>query len=216
MDELELWTGFNGALAAASAALAGLIMVVLSVNVREVLAYPGVSARAAASLALLVLTLVCSLLGLIPAGGTVAYGALTLAGCVVVWAIAGRAMYVLARNPASAAHRPGGSGPDDSCPTPPPGSRPAQHPDPRSAPPADPRSTPLVEPHGGRATNRDGLRHLAGNGVVFLGPLVLFSVGGVLLLLGLPSGTYWLAYGSLGALAGSMLFSWIALIEILR
>lgn len=211
MDGLELWAGFNGALAAASAALAGLIMVVLSVNVREVLAYPGVSARAAAALALLVLTLVCSLLGLVPAGGTVAYGALTLAGCVVVWVIAGRAMYVLARSPASAAHRP-----DDSRPGPDPGSRPAPGPGPRSAPPAEPRPTPLVEPPGGRAANRDGLRHLAGNGVVFLGPLVLFSVGGVLLLLGLPSGAYWLAYGSLGALAGSMLFSWVALIEILR
>ena len=47
-------------------------------------------------------------------------------------------------------------------------------------------------------------------------PLVLFAVGGVLLACSLPAGLVVVAAGTIVALVGAALFSWIALVEILR
>ncbi|MGY4856680.1 hypothetical protein [Cryobacterium sp. AP23] len=60
------WSDFAVALAGAAAALAGLVMVAISVNIREILALPGVTARAAAAVGSLVLVVVTAGLLLVP------------------------------------------------------------------------------------------------------------------------------------------------------
>jgi hypothetical protein len=60
------WNDFAVALAGAAAALAGLVMVAISVNIREILALPGVTARAAAAVGSLVLVVVTAGLLLVP------------------------------------------------------------------------------------------------------------------------------------------------------
>ena len=61
-----MWTSFFSASASASAALAGLVFVALSVNIQSVLKYPHVLARAAATIGALILILVSSMAALAP------------------------------------------------------------------------------------------------------------------------------------------------------
>jgi len=61
-----MWTDFFVAAAGASAALAGLVFVALSVNIQRILQYAQLPARAAATLGTLVLILICSMAALIP------------------------------------------------------------------------------------------------------------------------------------------------------
>jgi hypothetical protein len=65
-DELELWTDFNVAMAGATAALAGLVIVAASVNISEIVKFRALTARLAAAIAALVLAIVASALALIP------------------------------------------------------------------------------------------------------------------------------------------------------
>jgi hypothetical protein len=60
-----MWTDFFVAAAGASAALAGLLFVALSVNISRILQFPHLPARAGATLATLILILVCSMAALI-------------------------------------------------------------------------------------------------------------------------------------------------------
>jgi len=60
------WTNFFIAAAGAAGALAGLVIVALSVNIKEILAYPHLPPRAAAAIATLILILVSCMAGLIP------------------------------------------------------------------------------------------------------------------------------------------------------
>ncbi|WP_104162391.1 hypothetical protein [Cryobacterium sp. N22] len=60
------WSDFAVAMAGAAAALAGLVMVAISVNIREILALPGLPARAAAAVGSLVLVVVTGGLLLVP------------------------------------------------------------------------------------------------------------------------------------------------------
>lgn len=71
---LEGWSEFFVAAAGASAALAGLIIVAMSVNVELIITIPGMTSRAASAVALLVLGTVASLAGLIPHQGLLALG----------------------------------------------------------------------------------------------------------------------------------------------
>jgi hypothetical protein len=61
-----MWGNFFIAAAGASAALAGLAIVAISVNLRRILEFPHLPARAAATVARLILILVCSMAALIP------------------------------------------------------------------------------------------------------------------------------------------------------
>jgi MFS-type transporter involved in bile tolerance (Atg22 family) len=60
------WSNFLVAETSASAALAGLIFVAMSINLSKIIEYPGVSGRAAEALALLVGVLTIGTLGLAP------------------------------------------------------------------------------------------------------------------------------------------------------
>ena len=71
---LEGWSEFFVATAGASAALAGLIIVAMSVNVELMITIAGMTSRAASAIALLVLGTVVSLVGLIPHQPAVAVG----------------------------------------------------------------------------------------------------------------------------------------------
>jgi hypothetical protein len=63
---MNAWTNFFLTAAGASAALAGLVIVAVSVNISRILSFPPLPARAAAAIATLVLILVTSMAGLIP------------------------------------------------------------------------------------------------------------------------------------------------------
>jgi hypothetical protein len=68
MLPMNMWTDFFVAAAGASAALAGLLFVALSVNISRILQFPHLPARAGATLATLILILVCSMAALINQG----------------------------------------------------------------------------------------------------------------------------------------------------
>lgn len=68
------WSEFAVATAGAAAALAGLVMVAISVNIREILTSAGLPARAAAAVGSLVLVVVSSMLLLIPGQAAFALG----------------------------------------------------------------------------------------------------------------------------------------------
>lgn len=71
---LAEWSDFFVAAAGASAALVGLIIVAMSVSIERILAIPGISARAGATVALLVLVLVASLAALVPGQRSTVFG----------------------------------------------------------------------------------------------------------------------------------------------
>jgi hypothetical protein len=75
MEQLEAWTDFNVAMAGATAALAGLVIVAASVNIRDIVTSRSLTARLAAGIAGLVLALSGSAIGLIPALPPTVYGA---------------------------------------------------------------------------------------------------------------------------------------------
>ena len=63
---LEGWADFNVAMVGATAALAGLLIVAMSVNISTIMSSPTLPARAASSIAALVLAIVAGALGLVP------------------------------------------------------------------------------------------------------------------------------------------------------
>lgn len=63
---MDDWAGFAGAVTGASAALIGLLIVALSINIRQVLQGQGLSSRALIALLLLVVPLVAGVLLLVP------------------------------------------------------------------------------------------------------------------------------------------------------
>src|SRR4051812_48838511 len=74
------WHDFFVAMAGASAALAGLVMVALSVNIKAILALPSLPARAGAAVGSLVLAVVICGLALIPGQPAALLGAEVLVG----------------------------------------------------------------------------------------------------------------------------------------
>ena len=62
----EGWSEFFLASAGAAAALAGLIIIAMTTNIRTILSIPAMPSRAGATIASLVLIVVCTAAGLIP------------------------------------------------------------------------------------------------------------------------------------------------------
>lgn len=83
--EIAEWSDLFVAVAGASAALAGLIIVAMSVNIEVIVQYPSLPSRAGATISVLVLSTVVAVLGLIPSipapwlgGATVVFALLCL------------------------------------------------------------------------------------------------------------------------------------------
>jgi hypothetical protein len=84
------WTGFGTATATAAAALAGLLFIAVSINLKQILDIPGLPSRAAQTLILFATPLVGALLLVVPGQARVALGLELLAtglviGGVQVW-----------------------------------------------------------------------------------------------------------------------------------
>ncbi|WP_223622687.1 hypothetical protein [Microbacterium sp. EST19A] len=75
---IEQWSEFNVAMAGATAALVGLVIVASSVNIGEIIKSRTLTARLLAGIAALVLALTISALGLVPGIDTTWFGALTI------------------------------------------------------------------------------------------------------------------------------------------
>jgi hypothetical protein len=95
-DQLELWSEFNVAMAGATAALAGLVIVAASVNIGEIIKGRALTARLAAAIAALVLAIIASALGLIPGIAPQWFGILLLVaagGAGIFQSVASRAIF---------------------------------------------------------------------------------------------------------------------------
>jgi hypothetical protein len=161
---LEGWSEFNVAVAGAGAALGGLLIVAISVNIKAITDSPRLAARAGAAIAALILGVVAVSLALIPAQPLWVLGLEILLGSAVAIWLAIRAAVTVVRD-ASA----------------------------------------------GEFKRFDAL-----NIVMFALPLAGYTVGGVLLLFLVAGGFYAIAFATLFALVGAVVFSWVALVEILR
>ncbi|AWB96039.1 hypothetical protein DCE93_10525 [Agromyces badenianii] len=102
-EALEGWTEFNVAMVGATAALAGLLIVAMSVNISTIMTSKTLPPRAASSIATLVLAIVAGALGLVPGQPVWAYGAVVLIASLVATAFQVHAMRVIAREPGSGA-----------------------------------------------------------------------------------------------------------------
>ncbi len=153
---LEGWSEFNVAVAGAAAALAGLLIVALSVNVETIAKTPSLSARASSAIGILVLAVVATMVGLIPGQPLWAIGLEIGIGVVVAW---------------------------------------------------------VMQVHTIRAVEPSSRLTKGAIGVI---PLIAFSIGCVMLLVGMPGGFYAVAAGAILAIINAVVFSWVALVEVLR
>jgi len=84
---VEGWDDFFVATAGAAAALAGLLFVAMSINVKEILSFSWLPARAAATVALLIGALVTASVALLPVTSDVALGIMLLVVTGLTWLI---------------------------------------------------------------------------------------------------------------------------------
>src|SRR5262249_36632330 len=87
-----MWSNFFVAAAGASAALAGLVFVAVSLNIQRILQFQNLPARAAAAISALILILVSSVAALIPQGAT-PLGAEILGFACFAWLVQGVSSY---------------------------------------------------------------------------------------------------------------------------
>lgn len=78
------WTAFGTAVATAAAALAGLLFIAVSINLKQILSAPGLPSRAAQTLIQLVTPLIAAVLVVVPGQARVAVGLELLAVGLVV------------------------------------------------------------------------------------------------------------------------------------
>ena len=96
-EALEGWSDFNVAMVGATAALAGLLIVAMSVNISTIMASASLPPRAAASIATLVLAIVACSLGLVPGQPVWAYGVEVLVATLLAAMFQVHAMRVIGR-----------------------------------------------------------------------------------------------------------------------
>lgn len=85
MEVLHLWKDFFVATAGASAALAGLVIVAMSVNLKHILEFKNLPPRASSTIGLLGLILVISIAGLIPDQSLMALGIEIIIFGIIAW-----------------------------------------------------------------------------------------------------------------------------------
>jgi len=96
-EALEAWSEFNVAMVGATAALAGLLIVAMSVNIGEIMKSPILPPRAASSIATLVLAIMAGALGLMPGQLAFAYGIEVLAATLVASVFTVHAIRMISR-----------------------------------------------------------------------------------------------------------------------
>jgi len=96
-EALDGWTDFNVAMVGATAALAGLLIVAMSVNIATIMTSATLPPRAAASIASLVLALVAGAFGLVPGQPAVAYGVEVLVATLIAGVFQWHAIRVIVR-----------------------------------------------------------------------------------------------------------------------
>lgn len=96
---IEDWSEFNVAMAGATAALAGLVIVAASVNIGEIVKSRTLTARLLAGIAALVLALSVSALGLVPAIDLTWYGVLITVATVFAVVFQVNVTRLIARDP---------------------------------------------------------------------------------------------------------------------
>jgi hypothetical protein len=84
------WPTLFATQAGVAAALTGLVFVALSINLKEILALPGLADRAGEALLLLLLPVLNGLLGVLPQASTRALGAEFLITSAIFWAVVTR------------------------------------------------------------------------------------------------------------------------------
>src|SRR5277367_3319354 len=84
---IDHWTDLYVAGTGASAALAGLVIVAISINIKEILKYTYLPSRAAATIATLILILLVCMAGLIPGQSSLAFGIEVAIFTVIAWAL---------------------------------------------------------------------------------------------------------------------------------
>jgi hypothetical protein len=162
---LDRWSDFHVAVAGAGAALGGLLVVALSVNIKQIAESRGLAARAAAAVATVVLGVVLACVALVPGLSLPGFGVVVLAGAAGTGAVVVGATRRVLLDRAGVGTR----GPTDAY-----------------------RVTVLVT------------------------PVLAFFVGGVLLTASVGGGLVAVAVGVLASLVSAVLFSWVALVEVLR
>ena len=95
---IEQWSEFNVAMAGATAALAGLVIVAASVNIGEIVKSRTLTARLLAGIAALVLALTVSALGLVPRIDGVWLGTLTVVSALLASVFQIHATRLIARD----------------------------------------------------------------------------------------------------------------------
>ncbi|MBS3178394.1 MULTISPECIES: hypothetical protein [unclassified Pseudoclavibacter] len=96
---VDAWESFFVATVGAGAALAGLIIVAMSVNVAMIIKIKSMPSRAGATIASLLLIVIVGAAGLIPGISNMAFGGVTLAVTLVVAALYWRTSVIGFRNP---------------------------------------------------------------------------------------------------------------------
>jgi hypothetical protein len=99
-DALAGWSDFNVAMAGASAALAGLVIVAASVNIDKIIRAGTLTARLGAAIASLLLALVASAVGLIPELDLTWYGVVLIVGALAAGAFQFHATRIIVKDPA--------------------------------------------------------------------------------------------------------------------
>lgn len=97
-EALEGWADFNVAMVGAAAALAGLLIVAMSVNIAAIMSSPELVARAGASIAGLALAIVASAVGLMPVGSATGYAVAVLVASLGAGAFQLAAIRAIIRN----------------------------------------------------------------------------------------------------------------------